>query len=433
MDNTTSDDSADIAKNSPKIIHAEISDVSKVADNLTRYVNQPLTFRLPYPHTSLSSFSKAFRDFIHQRVYNGFKDIVFGSYNRAIQSYYQRIRSAESGNQLLDKGLPIFNYTIQIDGPDDKLDLPWRSTNSLPGLGKVLFPSFYEDDTFELKVVYRRLKGSINSNIYCSSEAEGLDIQMALYDGFRGINTYSETAIRAMTILPSEMLFIDNKGRRFSKALTSDKIVKNFIPGVNNTCYYVYNNIDAILQMVSLNPSHSYYGGTGLPEFTLSASFGFEINIPQFVLCLTKENFVGIEINLDVEYNYNDDRVINAIQYITGRQLDVDINKDPYGNEVVSFENGQIINSVAYRIPSEDTTIIPLSTLFENKKFTNWSYKNRDIIVFIIYSGGVIRVPIDDKVAEYNDNGDIELKMDLFNKDDFLKIHIFKLSKDIEI
>ena len=338
----------------------------------------------------------------------------------------------ETGDQLLDSGLPIFNYTIQIDGPDDKLDLPWRSTNSLPGIGRVLFPSFYEDDTFELKIIYRRLKGTINSNIYCSSEAEALDIQMAFYDGFRGLNTYNETAIRSMTILPNEMLFIDNKGRRYSKSLTSNKITKNFIPGVNNECYYIYNNIDAILQMNSLNPSHNYYGGTGLPEFSLNASFGFEINIPQYVLCLTKEEYVGIEIRLDVEYNYSDDRVINAIQYITGRQLDEDIDKDPYQNNIVSFENGQIIGSVAYTISSDNETTIPLSTLFDKEKIT-WNYKNRDIIIFIIYAGGLIRVPIDDKVAEYDDNGDITIKMDLFNKDDFLKIHVFKLLKDINL
>ena len=256
---------------------------------------------------------------------------------------------------------------------------------------------------------------------------------MAFYDGFRGLNTFSSTEIRAMTILPNEMLFIDEKGRRISKALTSNKITKSFIPSINDTAYYIYNNLDALIQMSSLSTNNNYYGGTGLPDYTLTATFNFEIDIPHYVLCLTKENYSGIEINLDINYNYSDDKIIQNIEYITGKHLDEDINKDPYNSNIISFENGQILDSVIYTITSTNNeTIIPLMTkLFKDKKI-NWHYKNRDIIIFIIYSGGVIKVPLDTDIVKYNNDGDIIIKQDLFNKDTILQIFVFKFTKDLE-
>lgn len=233
-----------------------------------------------------------------------------------------------------------------------------------------------------------------------------------------------------MTILPNEMLFIDEKGKRISKALTGNNITKSFIPSINDNAYYIYNNLDAIIQMNSLSLNNTYYGGTGLPEYNITVSFNFEIDVPSYILCLTKENYTGIDINIDIKYDYSDDRIIQSIEYITGRHLDEDINKDPNSN-IISFENGQILNTVIYNYIDEKNNVIPLmSTLFKDKKI-DWNYKNRDIIVFIVYSGGVIRVPLDNEIAEYDDNGDIVIKKDLFNKDTTLQIFIFKFMKDL--
>ena len=425
-----------------------ISSIEKINNRLVNVTNKPLTFRLPYPHTALSSFSKAFRDFIHYRIYDNFKDILFGSYNRAFQSYFQRIKAIESGDQMIDIGLPLFNYTIQIESPDEKTEMPWRSTTYFPGVSKVLFPSFYKDDEIELKVVYRRLKGNINANIYCSSEAELLDLQMAFYDGFRGLNKFNSTMIRNMTILPNEMLFIDSNGKRISKALQSNRITKSFIPNINNTCYYIHNNSDAIIQMTNLSESNNNYGGASLAEYILSGTFNFEIDIPQYILCLTKEVYSGIEINLDVQYNYSDDKVLDSIYYITGNRIDTNYNNDPNTSKfIIPFENGNIIDRTMINLKDYDNSIVTknndnlISIDFDsifNKDNTNpkdfrWSYKNRDIVVFILYPGGVIRIPFDSSIAEFDESGKIIFKIDLFKKDDMLELIVFQLTKDINV
>ena len=409
-----------------------ISSSTNITKAIKDPIFHPLTCRLQYPHIALGSFARAFRDYIYYQVYKGFQGIIFGSYNRAIQSYLQRMKIDNTGDNLIDIGLPLFNYTFQIDNPDEKLDLPWRNTTYFPGVAKVLYPSFYIDDDFELKVIYRRLKGTINMNIYCSSEAEQLDIQMLMYDGFRGLNTYSSAQIRAMTVLPDSLLFIDNKGRRITKALTSNKITKAFIPSINSTQYYIYNNITAILNLNSLSSSNNYYGGTGLPDYTLTGSVNFELDIPSYIMCLARTKYVGIEINLYSEYKYQDDKVIKAMEYITGKHIDCDIDKDPNSN-IISFENGQIIDSIIYTIPEESTKSISIvNDLFKDKKL-NWNYKNRDIIIFLIYAGGLIRLPIDDNIAEYDDSGNILFKYDLFNQNDLIEFYIFKLNKDLDI
>ena len=404
-----------------------ISNVKNIHKNISNVIHRPLTSRIEFPHIAIGSFARAFRDFIHYSVYSKFKGIIFGSYNRAIQNYLQRVRINESGDSVIDFGLPLFNYTIQIEGPDEKLNGSWRNTTYYPKLADAIYPPFYEDENFKLTIVYRRLKGIINSNIYCNSEAEALDIQMNFYDSFRGINTYSAASIKTMTILPDEILFIENNKKRISVALDSNKITKSFIPSVNDTKYYIFNNSKAIINMQSINPNHNYYGGAGLPDFSLNASFSFDLEIPQYILCMTRENFTGIDINIDVSYKYEDDDVINSLKYITGDHININTND----KNIIPFENGYIIDRMLYKIENDSQTDIPFMDLFKDKQL-NWNYQNRDIIVLLIYSGGLIRIPVDGEIVEYDENGNLKFKKDLFNKEDLIEFYVFKLIKDIE-
>ena len=59
-----------------------------------------------------------------------------------------------------------------------------------------------------------------------------------------------------------------------------------------------------------------------------------------------------------------------------------------------------------------------------------WHYMNKDIILLIIYSGGVIRCPIDDSVVYYDTNDDtIRVRKDIFNADDFIEIYVFQIDE----
>lgn len=402
-----------------------------------KYSYRPLTARIPYPHIALGSFAKSFRDYIHYSVYDGFQGIIFGAYNKSIQAYLQRKRySDDNGNDgPVDFGLPIFSYTMQIDGTDEKLDLPWRSSTFFPGMARAVYPSFYEDDDFELKIVYRRLKGSITANIYCSSEAELLDIEMAFFDGFRGLNVFNQTNISAMTILPDNILFNDVNGNRISRILKSDNITKSFIPAINNTKYYIPNNISAIINMSSLSHQSSYYGASALPEYNLSGTFNFEIEIPQYILCMAKPDFIGIEIGIDIAYKYESNKVANAIRYITGDPIDT----DDHDKEILTFTNGQIIDKRAFNISKDYFTDnekikIPIDIIFDNKdeNKVRWNYKNRDIMMILVYSGGVLRVPFDNEVIQYDEQGNILIEDRLMNIDDFVELYVFKFNKDFD-
>lgn len=416
--------------------------VVSVPEYTRRYLNpnrfRALTARIPYPHMALGSFARAFRDYIHYSVYRDFSALLFGAYNKSIQAHLQRrhIDNDDGATGMPDIRLPLFAYTMQIEGVDEKYDMPWRSTTYFPALSRVVYPSFYSCEDFELKVIYRRLKGIISANIYCSSEAELLDIQLAFIDGFRGQNVYSQIDITAMTILPNELMFTDVHGRRISRALTSNNITKSFVPAVNGTHYYIANNISAIINMQSISQASNYYGGSSIPEYILNASFNFEIEIPQYILALAKQEYDSIEIGLDVLYKFENEKVVQAIRYVTGKPLE---GTTPTDSEILEFENGSIIDKVAYTVPQDNTTMIPLMKLFEN---STWSCKNNDIIIMIVYSGGVIRLPLDGEVAHYDDEGNIVLneietngkktQLELFNAEDFLEIYVFKLKIDLE-
>ena len=408
-----------------------------------------ITARLPYPHIAIGSFARAFRDYIHYSIYHDFNALIFGPYNKSIQSYLQRKRYNDDEDGvpgMIDFAPPIFSYTLSLDGVDDKIDFAWRSTTFLPGLAKVVYPSFYIDDDFELKIVYRRLKGTINANMYCNSEAELLDIEMAFIDGFRGMNVYNQTDITAMTILPPSIIFTTIDGNRISRALNSNKITKSFIPAINGTHYYIYNNISAIINMQSISQNSNYYGGSGIPEFTLNATFNFEIEIPQYIMALTKPDISGIELNMDVAYRFENNKVFETIHFITGDKI-VDNSSDTNNNEIVEFTNGRIIDKVAFNVTNEnfiknenDQTIgakFNINEIFSKNDNNNtttiqWNYKNRDILLILIYSGGVIRIPYDDSIAKYDEEDNIVISADLFNVDDFIEIYVFKFRSNMD-
>ena len=290
-----------------------ISSSEYLGNEMIRAIDRPLTARVRYPHIAIGSFSRAFRDYIHYEVYPYFNSIIFGSYNKSIQSYLQRMRYRnENGNDSpnIDLGFPIFSYTLTIEGTDEKVDFPWRSTTWFPRYAWVMYDPFYEDEEMSLRIAFRRLRGTINANIYSSSQAELLDMQMAFIDAFRGLNVFNQVEIRGMTVLPTDLMFTDFKGRRIAKSLSSNKISKSFIPDVNDTLYYIYNNTSAWINMGSLSENSNYYGGQSQPEFNMSGTFNFELEVPQFVLCLTKQEYAEIELNVDVAYKYEDKIIV---------------------------------------------------------------------------------------------------------------------------
>ena len=396
---------------------------AKISNNFQSPIKRPLSCRVEYPHLTLSAFARAFRDFIHYSVYKQFTAIIFGAYNKALQSHIQTKQTQEFG--IPDYGTPLMSYTFQIDSTDEKVDSPWRSSTFLPGLSRGIYKSFYIDDEIDLKLIFRRLKGSINSTIYCSSEAEMFDIQFSFFDAFHGLNCFRQSKMRSYAIIPDHFIFTDYYGNKIGKALMGNQMGKSFIKSVNSSNYFLFMNTRSLLNLQNITPSANYYGGTGFPEYNLSASMSFEIEIPQYILCLTNQQYSGIDINMQMDYVYDDDKILKSLKSILGEPIyDTNLTTSRYEQDCIQFEHGSIIARAALKVDRENFNELDYDILFPKPR--SFNYNEKDCLMIILFSGGLILSSDSEDYYSFEDNHLIKFKKELFSAGDLIEIFIFK-------
>jgi hypothetical protein len=368
----------------------------------------------------MSSFARAFRDFIHYSIYSKFTSIVFGAYNKAIQSYFQ-YRSSIA--EVPDFGVPLMSYTFQIEVPDERVDSMWRSSTFMPGLANPIYKPFYNDDELDARLIFRRIKGTINFNVYCSSEPEMIDIQLAFLDGFHGLNRFRQSRIKSVAVIPEVFLFTDVYGQKVSKAITSEKITRQFFKEVNSTKFFIHINTSSLVNLQSISPSVTYYGGAALPEYGLTGACLYEFEVPQYVLCNSVRTFRELELNVDVDHVFEDEKTAALLHSITGDQIFDQLL--PLSSDIVSFENGQIIDRKVLKIDKTFDNEISFDELFPPPR--SFDYGQKDIVVITTFAGGafISTDPEIGKIYTYQ-GGKFKYARRYFNEGDLVHFFIFK-------
>ena len=132
-------------------------------DIVYRRGKQPSVSRIDFSSTTISAFAKVIKDFIHFKVYPGFKGMIYASYNKGLQTIIQRNETLKDG--VIDYGLPIFNYDIQLEGISAEGNSYWRNSSLMVNPAKAIYAPFYQNKDIEMRIVYRRMKGTIPINI----------------------------------------------------------------------------------------------------------------------------------------------------------------------------------------------------------------------------------------------------------------------------
>lgn len=259
--------------------------------------------RIPFAHTAINSLASSFKDYIHYMVYPHFTEYIFAPYQKLVQYQYQKTDS-----KLPDLSLPLFNYDIQLIGIDEKVDGVWRSTNLTPALGCGVYPPFFVDDDIELRIMNRRYKGVINMNIFAPSYSQMVDIQTYFTDAFYGLNKYVTLTISQYVVIPDSFTFETIYGDKIIKKISESGIDRKYLKIINRDVYYVPMKSRPIVKINSLSENISPYSSI-VDSYALGGEFEFEIEMPQYIMALSKrykkiifEN-IGEDISTDFHYD----------------------------------------------------------------------------------------------------------------------------------
>ena len=387
-------------------------------DIIYRKGKQPSVSRVNFSSSTISAFAKVVKDFIHFKVYPGFKGMIYASYNKGLQTIIQRSETAKDG--VIDYGLPIFNYDIQLDGITPEGNSYWRNSSLMVNPARALYKPFYQDKDIEMRIVYRRMKGNIPMNIYCSSQPEEFDIQMAFTDALQSGNRWIVLPVRSYTIIPSEFLFTSIDGKTMTKSITEGEIIQDFIKPINRREYFVYTNSAPLVRLTSLTPSNSLYGGTSLPEFLLTGSLEFEIEIPQYVMTHSVSWKVDLQFNMGFDY-YDEEKYLNRV-FGNIRP------KECYG-DVIVCDNGKVFGQNNIIIDEDDVSELSFDVIYPNPR--SFVPTDKNLKYFVSTPNGILDENAFEVVCE---NGIFKIRfLDkssgnpiFFQKNDILKIYVFE-------
>lgn len=380
----------------------------------TRFVpfRKPVTARIPFPHLTLNAFSKAFRDFIHFGVYSDFKAYIFASYQKAIQAFLQE--KLHPG-KMSDYAPPIFNYDITIDESPQPTEYLWRSSTATVGIAKRLYPPFYSDDEMSLHLINRRVKGTVNMNIFCSSLPELFDIRQAFLDAFWGMNCFRRAEIRAYTVIPDSFLLQDIHGKSVVKNINEQHLCRSFVRAINSNRYYFLSNTSVLINLTGLNQNSNNYGGVNLSEHTLTGTCTFEIELPQYVMAHTRK-YEKIIIDVGVDFDFRNKDVLGLVSKYVGNPVSYD------NDDIMKFENGNIHYWLGYTVPDNNISIIDLDDVIPKPRTYEINQKDKQLL--LIFSGGL--VICEEPGVNITDGHILDFSPIKFMKDELIEFIVFE-------
>ena len=255
---------------------------------------------VPYPSTAISSFLGELKSLLQTKVYNKFKHIFIGSFNKAVM-YLEQLNT--DPNIVSDGGMynkkPMLVFTPTIEQPVEQTDFLWNYYTMHPFMAHWNRPPIMFEDGTLLCLTTRRMRGNIDLKILVDSQPEEHDIHMAFLNYFRGLNsTLPMNQISMQFVLADKIKMLTNDNDEIVLDLNHSNISHKLIKTTGKMEYVLPISATPELKLTSLSDSSNFYGGNDLAEFALSGSIQWELEIPALVTLQTNMSVVDIQFSL---------------------------------------------------------------------------------------------------------------------------------------
>lgn len=264
------------------------------------YSGKRVTSPVPYPSTAISTFLGEVKNLLQTKVYNKFKHVFIGSFNKAVM-YLEQLKT--DPNIVSEGGMynkkPMLVFTPTLEQPVEATDWLWNYTTMHPYMAYWNRPPIMFEDGTLLALTTRRMQGNIDLRILVDSYPEEHDIQLAFLNYFRGLNKIVPmNMITLKFILSDKIKMLTDENEEIVLDLKHSNISHKLIKTTGKNEYVIPIAATPTLRLTSLSDSSNFYGGNDLAEYALSGSLQYELEIPFNINLHTNMRVINILANV---------------------------------------------------------------------------------------------------------------------------------------
>ncbi len=257
-------------------------------------------------HNVFANFFKDTLDFF-TCVYPRFEYTVIGTYEKSVEYINKQCQFGRETDKPMFPALILnpsgeFN-TAETNAGGKQL---WRYPNLAPNFSKRLFDAIYKDQHIQMFPGFLRIKGDIELILLLNSFYEYCDMRILFINIFGGMDrVIYPKFFSSFIILPESFINYEytneytneNYKIDWSTAAASEKLVKT----TARNELVLPLNVKPQYTLTSIADASNKYGGTDdRPEWKLSATITYELEIPNYLVI--ESDFLAQGINLNINY-----------------------------------------------------------------------------------------------------------------------------------
>ena len=252
------------------------------------------SFHHHYINNVFGEFFNGLGDFFRKELFPRSKELVIGTYAKAVQHYTNR--QTEAGEKHTP-GWPFLTLDPSLDfEPEEKAG---RFFYGYPSFEKKFAsqtydPKIYKDDNIEISPVLNRYKGRMELIIWCGSVYENIDYRVWAYQFFGGLDRpIYPKSIEGYFVLPDEVVFYDVVNRYTEENYTLDwtntPVGTYLVKNINQDKYVFPFVIKPWVTLLSVSDASEKYGADELGESKLTLEMEWECALPTHLIFKVSE------------------------------------------------------------------------------------------------------------------------------------------------
>lgn len=268
---------------------------------------QQLRERYHFIHNVFANFYKDTLDYFSTTLYPRFEYRVVGTYDKAVEYIKNQ---CQYGRETDKPMLPAIILIPSGDfGPADGNvggKQLWRYPNLAPSMIKRLFDPIYQDEHLIVHAGFMRIKGEMEIAMLLNSFYEYCDLRMLFFNTFGGLDRIIYPRFfSSFIILPESFVNYEYNNEFLDKSYklqwdTAD--ASNYL--VRSTArneLILPLNIKPQYALTNLSDSSNRYGGSdNIPDWKLTATVSYEIELPNYLII--ESDYLAQGINLEIGY-----------------------------------------------------------------------------------------------------------------------------------
>jgi hypothetical protein len=308
-------------------------------------------------HNVFGHFVKDTLDYFADYLYPRFTWKVVGSYDKAVEYLNKQVQYARETDQPMRPAL-ICDPSGDFSFDETYGKQPWRYPNLAPGFAKYMFHPIYQDQNVLITVAFSRMIGELNFIGLMSSFYEYTDMRVFLNLIFGGMERYIYPRwFTSFVILPESIY-----NYRYTNDVTGESYKINIDDAYNKLVKTTATNelvypctILPRYKLTSMSDSSSRLGGTdSLPDWKLSFTISYEIELPTFMVLETNYLAETLKVNIkygscytaNKAYETADDIPVNIESF----ESNIDHGLDSTSNSTITFPDEGTINNKKSRL-----------------------------------------------------------------------------------